>query len=170
MLITTHTGYIYRQNSDISHPVVGNKVIDHSDVVWASPVGAAPTTSSFSTKRMDAMNWAKTTARRDEKHSNYGFGATYIRSLTVSELIIWHSSFLKDNGQSQHCLVAKQNNAPACWRMEASLHYTKSWIRQEVLMSYPLQVKKNMSRCYWYKRGIALWTHTKTSRIRLRWL
>ena len=25
-----------------------NKIIDHSDVVGASPVGAAPTTSSFS--------------------------------------------------------------------------------------------------------------------------
>ena len=29
--------------------VVGNKIVDHSDVVGASPVGAAPTTSSFST-------------------------------------------------------------------------------------------------------------------------
>ena len=34
----------YRQES-----LVGNKIIDHSDVVGASPVGAAPTTSSFST-------------------------------------------------------------------------------------------------------------------------
>ena len=29
--------------------LVGNKIVDHSDVVGASPVGAAPTTSSFST-------------------------------------------------------------------------------------------------------------------------
>ena len=28
---------------------LGNKIIDNSDVVGASPVGAAPTTSSFST-------------------------------------------------------------------------------------------------------------------------
>ena len=28
---------------------LGNKIVDHSDVVGASPVGAAPTTSSFST-------------------------------------------------------------------------------------------------------------------------
>ena len=27
----------------------GNKIVDHSDVVGATPVGAAPTTSSFST-------------------------------------------------------------------------------------------------------------------------
>ena len=28
---------------------VGNTIVDHSDVVGASPVGAAPTTSSFPT-------------------------------------------------------------------------------------------------------------------------
>ena len=39
----------YCQISNISHSLVGNKIVDHSDVVGASPVGAAPTTSSFST-------------------------------------------------------------------------------------------------------------------------
>ena len=39
----------YRQVSNISHTLVGNEIVDHSDVVGASPVGAAPTTSSFST-------------------------------------------------------------------------------------------------------------------------
>ena len=39
----------YRKTSNISRTSVGNKIIDHSDVVGASPVGAAPTTSSFST-------------------------------------------------------------------------------------------------------------------------
>ena len=39
----------YRQVSNISGTLVGNKIDDHSDVVGASPVGAAPTTSSFST-------------------------------------------------------------------------------------------------------------------------
>ena len=38
-----------REISDISHTLVGNEIVDHSDVVGASPVGAAPTTSSFST-------------------------------------------------------------------------------------------------------------------------
>ena len=33
----------------ITRTLVGNKIVDHSDVVGASPVGAAPTTSSFST-------------------------------------------------------------------------------------------------------------------------
>ena len=40
---------MYRKTSSISRTLVGNKIIDNSDVVGASPVGAAPTTSSFST-------------------------------------------------------------------------------------------------------------------------
>ena len=55
----------YRKTSDISCTFVGNKIVDHSDVVGAPPVGAAPTTSSFSTASMD---WANTTTRRNEKH------------------------------------------------------------------------------------------------------
>ena len=39
----------YRKVSNTSRTLVGNKIVDHSDVVGASPVGAAPTTSSFST-------------------------------------------------------------------------------------------------------------------------
>ena len=39
----------YRKVSNIRRSLVGNKIVDHSDVVGASPVGAAPTTSSFST-------------------------------------------------------------------------------------------------------------------------
>ena len=39
---------IYRKTSNISRTLVGNKIVDNSDVVGASPVGAAPTTSSFS--------------------------------------------------------------------------------------------------------------------------
>ena len=39
----------YRQTSNISHTLAGNKIVDHSDVVGASPVGAAPTTFSLST-------------------------------------------------------------------------------------------------------------------------
>ena len=39
----------YRKVSNIRRTLVGKKIVDHSDVVGASPVGAAPTTSSFST-------------------------------------------------------------------------------------------------------------------------
>ena len=41
--------YIYRQTSNIIYTLVGSEIVDHSGVVGASPVGAAPTTSSFST-------------------------------------------------------------------------------------------------------------------------
>ena len=39
----------YRKTSNISRTLVGNKIVDNSDVVGVSPVGAAPNTSSFST-------------------------------------------------------------------------------------------------------------------------
>ena len=39
----------YRKVSNIRCTLVGNKIVDHSDVVWELPVGAVPTTSSFST-------------------------------------------------------------------------------------------------------------------------
>ena len=39
----------YRKTPNISRTLVGNIIDDNSDVVGASPVGAAPTTSSFST-------------------------------------------------------------------------------------------------------------------------
>ena len=40
---------IYSQISNIRCTLVGNKLVDDSDVVGAAPVGAAPTASSFST-------------------------------------------------------------------------------------------------------------------------
>ena len=39
----------YRKVSNIRRTLVGHKIVDHSDEVGASPVGAAPTTSSLST-------------------------------------------------------------------------------------------------------------------------
>ena len=41
-------GISYRQTSDIRRALVGNNIVDHWDVAGASPIGAAPTTSSFS--------------------------------------------------------------------------------------------------------------------------
>ena len=57
----------YRQISDTSRTVVGNKIVGHSNVVGASPIGAAPTVSSCSTWHQASIDCAKTTARRDEK-------------------------------------------------------------------------------------------------------
>ena len=49
ILLTFRRDYSYRKTSNISCTLLGNKIIDNSDVDGASPVGAAPTTSSFST-------------------------------------------------------------------------------------------------------------------------
>ena len=45
----TQLGYQsnYHKTSNISRTLESNKITDHSYVVGASPVGAAPTTSSF---------------------------------------------------------------------------------------------------------------------------
>ena len=39
----------YHQTSNISRTLVGNEIVDHSDVVGAPPIGAALTTSEWST-------------------------------------------------------------------------------------------------------------------------
>ena len=54
----TNTPYAdkYRQVSNIRRTLAGNTIVDHSDVVGASPVGAAPTTSSFSTQHMSSTD------------------------------------------------------------------------------------------------------------------
>ena len=48
-MLWVFSGFIYRQTSNSNHTIVGNKIVDHSDVVGAAPVVSAPTTSSFST-------------------------------------------------------------------------------------------------------------------------
>ena len=52
---------MYRQTSNVSHTLVGNRIVYHSDVVGTSPVGAALTTSLFSTQHLASMDWEKTT-------------------------------------------------------------------------------------------------------------
>ena len=69
--INRNLHYKYHQISKISFTFVCNEIIDHSDVVGASFVGAAPTTSSFLTKHLASLHWAKATARRDEKHLRF---------------------------------------------------------------------------------------------------
>ena len=58
--------------SDISRTLVGNKIIYHSDAFGASPVGIAPTTSSFWTLRLAPVDWAEAIAKQDEKCLNFG--------------------------------------------------------------------------------------------------
>ena len=67
-----NTTKMYRKVSNIRHTLVGNKIVDHSDVVGAWPVGAAPTTSSFSTQHLASRDSAKTAARRYENLLSVG--------------------------------------------------------------------------------------------------
>ena len=62
-----------RQVFNIKRTWVGNEIVDHSDVVRASPVGVAPTTSSFSTESLASIYCAKTTASRAEKHFKFWY-------------------------------------------------------------------------------------------------
>ena len=64
--------YYYRQTSNVSRTLVGNKIVDHSDVVGALPVGAVPTTFQFSNQHLASMDLVKTTSRPDEKHFSFG--------------------------------------------------------------------------------------------------
>ena len=75
----------YSQTSNINRTLVGYKIVDHSDVVRASPVGATPATSSFSTYSW--LQWISIdNCMQDETRNIYvlGFGARYTKGLTVS--------------------------------------------------------------------------------------
>ena len=63
---------VYRKTSNIRRTSVGNKIIDHSNVVGTSPVGAAPTTSSFSTWHLASRDSTKKTARQYENLLSFG--------------------------------------------------------------------------------------------------
>ena len=46
----------YSEVSNISRTLVGNIIIDHADVVGASPVDVAPTASLFSTSHLASFD------------------------------------------------------------------------------------------------------------------
>ena len=68
--------YWLLSNLNIRCTLAGNEIVDHSHVLGASPVGAAPTRSSFSNQHLASMDQAKTTTRRDEKHLSFGIWCT----------------------------------------------------------------------------------------------
>ena len=75
MCIQQHTqqltaAAIYRKVSNIRRTLVGNKIVDHSDVVGASPVGAAPTTSSLPSNLLGGGGEAEMKNERIQKQMN----------------------------------------------------------------------------------------------------
>ena len=63
--------FTHRKTSSVSCTLVENRLVDHSDVVGASPVGAAPTTPSFWTERLASTDWARAIARWGENHLSF---------------------------------------------------------------------------------------------------
>ena len=65
--------------------LVGNEIVDHSDVVGVSPVGAAPTTALFSTQHLPSIEGKGNCKSRREtfKFWTWELGAAYTRNLTV---------------------------------------------------------------------------------------
>ena len=72
MSLMNDNDFDYHQTFNIRRPLEGTKIVDHSDVFGASPVGAAPTPYTFSTLHLASMDWVKTTATRDENHLSFG--------------------------------------------------------------------------------------------------
>ena len=80
---------IYRQTSNINHTLVGNKIVDHSNVVGASPVGTAPTTFHF-----QLNTWLQCIAQRQLHDETQNipvleFGMPYIRDLMVVIALVY---------------------------------------------------------------------------------
>ena len=74
---------INRKTSDIRHNLVGNQIVDHSDVVGASLVGAAPTTSSRGWVGCEVFLWWAPPAKREDHHGvSSGWNSVWHRSNT----------------------------------------------------------------------------------------
>ena len=59
---------------------MNNRSVDHLDVVGVSPVGVAPTISSFS-NWLASRDWVKTIAGQDGKHLNCGIWCLLVRDV-----------------------------------------------------------------------------------------
>ena len=111
-VVTTVIGaymWVCHKTSNIRRTLVGNTIVDHSDVLGALPVGAAPTTSSFSTWHLASRDSAKTTARQ------------YDNLLKVG---IWCDLYQRLDGNS---LRPKQNGR----------HFAEEIFKQVFLYPYP---------------------------------
>ena len=125
----------YRQASNISCTLVCNKIVDHSDVARASPVGEAPTTSSFSIYHLASMHWAKTSARRDKNF--FLFGASYTSSFAALVLLAILTGMTIDS-------------AVAPWWHNTSIQRLTHWplMMPNGVLSYPALVQ--IMACHLY--------------------
>ena len=98
----------YHQTSNISRTLVGNKSVDLPGVVGASPVGAAPTTSSLLTWHLAGFNilHKDNCKTRGETFQFLGFGVSYIIQFMVyNPSLIFRSLDLKRNQFTKQALM-----------------------------------------------------------------
>ena len=122
----------YSWISNVSHTVVGNKIVDHSDVVGASPVSAAPPTSSFILDLTPGFNGLGkgNCQTRWEILFGGGLGATYIRDLTVLFFLPYSSAMLHRH-QEGHMFTHMWPGDAAWWHSSGStLAQVMAWCRQ----------------------------------------
>ena len=89
----------YRQTSNISHSLVGNGIVNHSDVVGPWPVGSTQTTSSFSTWHLSPFSISLLKLSQFETKSRSqpcnllqtGF-LSCVQVSDVDQMLIWDSS------------------------------------------------------------------------------
>ena len=87
----------HRQTSNINRTLVCNKLADHSDVVGALPVGAAPNISSFSTYLLASMDWTKNNCKT--RRETFGFWDIFGTSS------IWRYSLYVGDGDCRGVVV-----------------------------------------------------------------
>ena len=147
---------VYTQTSNISRSLVGNNIVDHSDVVGASPIGVAPTTSSFSTIRLASIDWTKTTTRRDEIHSNLGIWCVYTRGFTAQHYK-YHS--INTTIVIQQCTMAAHSLSRSYDIGHVHLVQASPVIKWSYCFKSPI-VK---SHCYWGRDKMAAVSQTTLS-------
>ena len=85
-------GQIFHDRWKSTYPQT-NKIVDLSDEVGPSPVGAALTTFLSRLEHLASIDCPNTTARWDEKHLTFGVWCAYIRGLIVS-IECWQSKWI----------------------------------------------------------------------------
>ena len=95
----------YCQTPNISCSLVGNKLFDHSDVVGASPVDAAPTTSSFSNTW---LQWIGQRQLQDETKIIYVFNIGSGNGLLPDSTKLLPEPMLIDHQWSPETLILGQ--------------------------------------------------------------
>ena len=73
----------YHETSNISHTLVGSKIVHHAAVVGALPIAAAPTTSSFSTPGFNGLG--KNNCKMRQETFKFWDFVSYIRGLRVTK-------------------------------------------------------------------------------------